>query len=59
MFMGEKPAKLAPILAKINPVCTSHTDRAYGVDVLQPRVAQAASAVWRVSLTLISLKKMK
>jgi hypothetical protein len=32
---------LAP--AKINPACTSHTDRASGVDVLPPPVAGAAS----------------
>jgi hypothetical protein len=45
MFTGEKPAKPTSILArikpgkklnlaKINPACTSHTDRVYGVDVL-------------------------
>src|ERR1700731_486184 len=50
---GEKPAKHAHI-SKVNPVCTSHTDRASGVDVLAPLCCR--SGVWqfsRVSLTLI------
>jgi hypothetical protein len=32
-FAGEKPAKQGQFY-KINPACTSHTDRVYGVDVL-------------------------
>jgi hypothetical protein len=40
---GEKPAKQANLSMKINPACTSHTDRACGVDVLALPVAGAAS----------------
>jgi hypothetical protein len=38
-----KPAKQANISTKINPVCTSNTDRVRGVDVLALPVAGAAS----------------
>jgi hypothetical protein len=43
----------------MNPACTSHTDRAYGVDVLCAACCQGGvKTSGQVSLTLIS-EKMK
>jgi len=44
-FWGERPAKQPDLSTKINPVCTSHTDRVIGVDVLSPHVAGATITV--------------
>jgi len=45
VFQGERPAKQPDLSTKINPVCTSHTDRVIGVDVLSPHVAGATLTV--------------
>src|SRR3981081_1544562 len=44
---GEKPAKHANLNTKKNPVRTSHTDRASGVDVLPSLCCR--SGVWQFS----------